>query len=68
MEQEEFETWYALPTLIRWDDLECVNISIPVNPIANSEGFLLVYKTLEEFEKQHTGKMPMLMKAKKVAV
>jgi len=68
MEQEELETWYALPTLIRWKDLEISNLPFPLSPLANSEGFLLMYKTLEEFEKQQPGKMPILMKTKKVAV
>jgi hypothetical protein len=75
MEQEELETWYALPTLIRWKDLELSNLPFPLSnlpfplsPLANSEGFLLMYKTLEEFERQQPGKMPIIMKTRKVAV
>lgn len=68
MEQEEFETWYAVPELMRWKNLEISNLPFPLSPLANSDAFLLVYKALEEFEKQHPGKMPILIKTRKVAV
>jgi len=61
------KTLYIKQSFIKWSSIQITGTPYPLGGMDGSTGFLLVYESLEEFERNNPGEEPFIVSSKSIA-